>query len=160
MSTRGYHYRRAHAQHAHIFLHNTHTHIQTLYFSRSHTHAHTDTKQSGFVYVFPVPLGAVLARGGRPPPVTLAVVGAFAARPARARAMAAARGALPPRACGVGHRRPGNKVNGELQQARSRARVAADMKCGAPQCEGVRFQISEFSVKNSYTHVSVIISRH
>ena len=107
----------------------THTHTNSLFLTHTCTHRH---KQSGFVCVFPVPFGAVLARGGRPPQVTLAeVLGFFAARPARTRAMAAARGALPPRACGVGHRRPGNKVNGELQQARFRARVAAEMKCGA-----------------------------
>ena len=113
-------------QHTH-----THTHTLSLFLSLTHTCTHRH-KQSGFVCVFPVPFGAVLARGGRPPQVTLAeVLGFFAARPARTRAMAAARGALPPRACGVGHRRPGNKVNGELQQARRRARVAAEMKCGA-----------------------------
>ena len=77
-----------------------------------------------------VPLAAALARGKRPPYVTLADT-AIAAYAVRARAMSAARRALPPGAIGVGYRRPGNKVNGELQQARFRARVAAEMKCGA-----------------------------
>ena len=84
-----------------------------------------------------VPLAAALARGKRPPYGTLAVWH-YAVR---ARAMSAARRALPPRAIGVGYRRPGNKVNGELQQARNRARVTAEMKCVvAPKWEGVRFQ--------------------
>ena len=71
LSTRGCHYCRAYAQHAHVFLHNTHTHTHThtlsLSFSLSHTHAHTDTNKVGSSVYFPYPSVQFLHAGGAHP---------------------------------------------------------------------------------------------